>query len=100
MLADAKLDSADETKATGSRGTASLREDIEAVKRQVDKYAERRKLAADTAVEQSRQAVLECYKKNSERPLDCWKQVEEFRMQVASVEGVSIQNNFWFLILI
>jgi altered-inheritance-of-mitochondria protein 13 len=62
---------------------------MESVRRQVDKYAERRKLAAGTTVEQSRKLVLECYKKNPDRPLECWKEAEEFRAQVASVENVS-----------
>ncbi|KIM28872.1 hypothetical protein M408DRAFT_23518 [Serendipita vermifera MAFF 305830] len=78
-------DDSDATNA-GSRGTASLREDIEAVKKRVEKYSQRRQLGSDSAVEASRQAVVKCYRENPERPLDCWRQVEEFKQQVASIE--------------
>jgi MICOS complex subunit MIC19 len=76
--------------ATGSRGTLSLGEDIEAVKTRVERYAQRRALAAESgsAVEDSRKAVVQCYKLNPERPLDCWKEIEQFRVEVAKLENV------------
>jgi MICOS complex subunit MIC19 len=76
----------------GSRGSASLREDIEAVKRRVERYSQRRQLGAgsDSSVEASRQAVVKCYRENADRPLDCWKQVEDFKQQVASIEAVCV----------
>jgi MICOS complex subunit MIC19 len=75
---------------TGSRGTLSLSEDIEAVKTRVERYVQRRALAAESgsAVEDSRKAVVQCYKLNPERPLDCWKEVEQFRAEVAKLENV------------
>jgi MICOS complex subunit MIC19 len=81
----------------GSRGSASLREDIEAVKRRVEKYSQRKQLGAgsDSSVEASRQAVVKCYRENAERPLDCWKQVEEFKQQVAGIEAVCVSEAFF-----
>jgi MICOS complex subunit MIC19 len=80
--------------ATGSRGTLSLSEDIEAVKTRVERYAQRRALAAESgsAVEDSRKAVVQCYKLNPERPLDCWKEVEQFRVEVAKLENVRFRS--------
>jgi len=78
----------------GSRGTASLREDIEAVKRRVEKYSQRRQLGtgSESSVEASRQALVKCYRDNVERPLDCWKQVDEFKQQVASIEAKFVDS--------
>lgn len=80
----------EESSKAGSRGTLSLSEDIDAVKKRVEKYTQRRALAteSDSAVEESRKAVIQCYKKNPERPLECWKEVENFRKQVAGLENV------------
>ncbi|KAG8807854.1 hypothetical protein FRC17_004233 [Serendipita sp. 399] len=76
-----------ESKNAGSRGTYSLREDIEAVKRRVEKYTQRKELGVDASIEESRKALVQCYRENSKRPLDCWREVEEFKKQVASIEG-------------
>jgi altered-inheritance-of-mitochondria protein 13 len=73
----------------GSRGTASLREDIEAVKRRAEKYAQRKQLGADTGIEESRQALVKCYRENLQKPLDCWREVENFKKQVETLEAVS-----------
>ena len=90
MAGESKVDGDSEVTNAGSRGTASLHEDIEAIKRRVERYSQRKQLGtgADSAVEASRQAVVKCYRENAERPLDCWKQVEEFKQQVASIETV------------
>lgn len=72
----------------------SLKEDIESVKKRVERYTERRALAAESgsAVEESRKAVVKCYQENIERPLDCWKEVEEFRKQVSQLENVRVAS--------
>jgi altered-inheritance-of-mitochondria protein 13 len=92
LAGESKVEAGSEASNAGSRGTASLREDIEAVKRRVEKYSERRQLGSGSgsAVETSREAVVKCYRENAERPLDCWKQVEEFKQQVASIEAVCV----------
>ena len=89
-IGDSTKEDGSESANAGSRGTASLNEDIEAVKRRVEKYAQRKQLGAGTAVEESRQSVVNCYKDHPDKPLNCWREVEEFKKQVASVEGVCI----------
>ena len=34
------------------------------------------------------QLVIECYKKNPGRPLDCWREVEEFKEIAKKAESV------------
>ncbi|KAI8815391.1 hypothetical protein BJ742DRAFT_783411 [Cladochytrium replicatum] len=43
-------------------------------------------LAVDSASVPTQQSVIECYRKNSKRPLDCWKEVEEFKDTVLQAQ--------------
>lgn len=38
-------------------------------------------------------AVVECYKKNEERPLDCWREVDQFKESVRSAQRKFISNH-------
>jgi MICOS complex subunit MIC19 len=47
----------------------------------------RKKLSAlDEAVDHARADVIQCLRDNDRRPLDCWKQVETFKAEVARLE--------------
>ncbi|GAN02208.1 DUF1690 domain-containing protein [Mucor ambiguus] len=36
-----------------------------------------------TAIAERQEALIGCYKKNQDRPLDCWEEVEQFKYAVA-----------------
>ena len=40
----------------------------------------------DKGVEISKEKVVQCLRINDRRPLDCWKEVEGFKMEVARLE--------------
>lgn len=40
----------------------------------------------DAEVEKAKSAVVECLRKNDKKPLDCWKEVETFKAEVARLE--------------
>ncbi|WVO21145.1 uncharacterized protein IAS62_002451 [Cryptococcus decagattii] len=40
----------------------------------------------------ARQSVEQCYLANEDKPLDCWKQVEEFKHQVAKLEQAFVKS--------
>ena len=51
------------------------------------KLGERKKLGKlPKEVENARGAVVGCMRKNDRRPLDCWREVEAFKLQVARLE--------------
>ncbi|PVG00302.1 hypothetical protein CPB86DRAFT_782882 [Serendipita vermifera] len=92
IAGDTSAEGDSEATNAGSRGTASLREDIEAVKRRAEKYAQRKHLGGDTAIEESRQALVKCYREHLQRPLDCWREVEEFKKQVGAIEAKFVES--------
>ena len=52
-----------------------------------NKLESRRKLAAlDDTVERAKSEVVNCLRINDRRPLDCWKEVEGFKAEVAKLE--------------
>lgn len=53
----------------------------------------RRKLEeADPGVEKAREAVIQCLRVNDRRPLDCYKEVEEFRKEVGRLEKEFVER--------
>ena len=40
----------------------------------------------DGAVEKARQEVITCLRVNDRRPLDCWREVEDFKREVGRLE--------------
>ncbi|KAI1967095.1 hypothetical protein LOZ58_000590 [Ophidiomyces ophidiicola] len=51
------------------------------------KLAERRKIKeVDAGVEKAREGVVSCLRANQKRPLDCWEEVNTFKMEVARLE--------------
>ena len=40
----------------------------------------------DKAVEKAKDEMVSCLRKNDRRPLDCWKEVEEFKKEVGRLE--------------
>ncbi|KAI9830335.1 MAG: hypothetical protein M1819_005716 [Sarea resinae] len=69
----------------------------EAVQREIStlrqKLASRQKLdELDQGVEKAKEGVVHCLRLHDRRPLDCWKEVEEFRNQVGRLEKAFVEK--------
>ncbi|KAJ3011421.1 UNVERIFIED_CONTAM: hypothetical protein HDU68_001678 [Siphonaria sp. JEL0065] len=62
--------------------------------READDLIRRQKIAPDAAAREDivakENALIECYKNKTGRTLDCWKEVEELKKAVASVQKVTV----------
>jgi len=76
----------DENDGTVVASSASLREDVEEVRRRVERFQKRWEELGVHGAESAREGVVKCYKDHPKRPLDCWREVEEFRKQVSALE--------------
>ena len=57
------------------------------------KLEQRKKLTAvDEGVEKAKSEVVKCLMENDRRPLDCWKEVENFKNEVRRLEGVWVEK--------
>lgn len=51
------------------------------------KLGERKLKKDDQGVKKAREEVVSCLTTNDRRPLDCWREVENFRREVGRLEG-------------
>jgi len=68
------------------KSSVALMEDLEEVRRKVDRYHARKEMAELPEVREKSEAVVSCYKSHPSTPLDCWREVAEFKASVAQVE--------------
>ncbi|KAF8197383.1 hypothetical protein BJ912DRAFT_953270 [Pholiota molesta] len=68
------------------RNSAALLGDLEEVRAKIEKYQVNKRTAEYPEVEASGAAVTECYRKNKDRPLDCWPEVTKFKTSVERLE--------------
>ncbi|KAH7889825.1 hypothetical protein F5I97DRAFT_1934650 [Phlebopus sp. FC_14] len=68
------------------RHTSALIGDLEEIRARVDHFQTRRQLSDLPFVKETGDAVVACYKSNATRPLDCWRQVTQFKAAVADAE--------------
>ncbi|TKA78506.1 hypothetical protein B0A55_01975 [Friedmanniomyces simplex] len=69
----------------------------ESVKKEVmdlrQKLESRKKVeSVPKGVEQAKEKVVQCLRTNDRRPLDCWKEVEEFKREVGRLEARFVQR--------
>jgi altered-inheritance-of-mitochondria protein 13 len=65
-----------------------VQNDVKELRKKLEK---RKKLTAvDEGVEKAKSEVVKCLRENDRRPLDCWKEVENFKNEVRRLEGVWI----------
>lgn len=58
-----------------------------------EKLDGRKKLIeVDESVERARADVVSCLRLNDRRPLDCWKEVEGFKREVAKLEETFVDR--------
>ncbi|RJE17950.1 hypothetical protein PHISCL_09712 [Aspergillus sclerotialis] len=68
----------------------SVNQEIEALRTKLEGRTQLVKL--DEGVEKARKDVVSCLRLNDRRPLDCWKEVEEFKGQVARMEEAFVDR--------
>ena len=66
--------------------SAVLMGDLEEIRSRVDKYQARRDLTDFPDVKLAGEAVVSCYKANVSTPLQCWREVELFKLAVSNLE--------------
>lgn len=86
---------AKETKYQGaSEGKNSnvLRQELEGLRQKIDKYNKHKDATSYTGVKEAQDALVECYKSNPDRTLDCWKEAQDFKTAVAQAEKQFISS--------
>ncbi|TFK72581.1 hypothetical protein BDN72DRAFT_869491 [Pluteus cervinus] len=66
--------------------SAVLSGDLEELRSKVDKYHDRKDLADFPGLKLDADALVACYRGNPTTPLDCWKEVQNFRQSVSKLE--------------
>ncbi|CED82569.1 Protein of unknown function DUF1690 [Phaffia rhodozyma] len=76
-----------EKSASGS-GTSSeiLRRDIEEIREKVERFEKKRSLSDWPEINQTKENIKQCYLKNPTTPLDCWREVEDFKAAAEKLE--------------
>ncbi|PNS14776.1 MICOS complex subunit mic19 [Sphaceloma murrayae] len=70
---------------------SSVKSEIEKMKAKLE---QRRTLEKPTAeVEKAKDQLVQCLRMNDRRPLDCWKEVEEFKGQVGRLEKGFVERS-------
>ncbi|WWC64656.1 uncharacterized protein I303_107267 [Kwoniella dejecticola CBS 10117] len=68
-----------------------LGKDIEQIREKVQRLRENR-VNEGKGVTEARKEVVGCYLNNPDKPLDCWKQVEQFKVEVAKLEQAFVKS--------
>lgn len=68
----------------------SVNGEIEALRTKLEGRSKLMKL--DDGVEKAKADVVSCLRMNDRRPLDCWKEVDEFKSQVARMEEAFVDR--------
>jgi altered-inheritance-of-mitochondria protein 13 len=66
---------------------------LKEIERLRSKLESRKKLATlDDGVERAKSDVVNCLRINDRRPLDCWKEVDNFKQEVARLEQAFVDK--------
>ncbi|KAK0931002.1 hypothetical protein LTR29_016509 [Friedmanniomyces endolithicus] len=72
------------------RSSASVKKEIMDLR---EKLESRKQVeSVPKAVEQAKEKVVQCLRTNDRRPLDCWKEVEEFKREVGRLEARFVER--------
>merc|ERR1711879_161908 len=73
--------------ASGIKSSTALMQELAEVARKVEAHREQRDVEKNfPQVHAARGSLVACYKKNKDRPLDCWLEAAEFRQAVKKAE--------------
>jgi altered-inheritance-of-mitochondria protein 13 len=71
-------------------GRESVQNEVQELRKKLE---QRKKLTAiDEGVEKAKSEVIRCLRENDRRPLDCYKEVENFKSEVRKMEGVWVEK--------
>jgi altered-inheritance-of-mitochondria protein 13 len=71
-------------------GREAVQNDVKELRKKLE---QRKKLTpVDEGVEKAKSEVVKCLRENDRRPLDCWKEVENFKNEVRRLEGVWVEK--------
>lgn len=70
--------------------TESVNGEIEALRTKLEGRSKLMKL--DDGVEKAKNGMVSCLRIHDRRPLDCWREVEEFKSQVARMEEAFVDR--------
>ena len=75
-----------ESKQTQDLGRQSVQKEIDGLKQKLQKRKIKEEVAGDKAVAAAKESVVRCLRNNDRRPLDCWREVEDFKREVGRLE--------------
>lgn len=71
-------------------GRESVQNEVAELKKKLEQRKKVKDL--DESVEKAKSDVVRCLRENDRRPLDCWKEVETFKKEVARLEGSWVEK--------
>jgi len=89
---EGELEGEQEEGETQVKSSASLRADLEEVQKKVERFQSRRSLEDVPDVKEAKEAVVECYRRNTATTLECWKEVAVFKGSVAKAEQKFVES--------
>lgn len=66
---------------------AKVQKEIDSLKEKLGKRQLRDDVVNDKGVEKAKTELVSCLRVNDRRPLDCWQEVESFKVEVGRLEG-------------
>lgn len=69
----------------------TVQSEIEQLKRKLEGARKQREM--DSQVKDAQNEVVKCLRLNDRRPLDCWKEVEAFKLEVGRLEKDFVERN-------
>ncbi|KAJ9479119.1 hypothetical protein PHBOTO_002587 [Pseudozyma hubeiensis] len=78
--------------ASEGKNSNVLRQELEQLRGKIDKYNKQKDISNYAGVKEAQEKLVQCYKSQPERTLDCWKEAEEFKKAVANAEKKFISS--------
>ncbi|KAF7440884.1 hypothetical protein PC9H_001233 [Pleurotus ostreatus] len=88
----ARLDDGAEGAEGGVKSGPTLLGDLDEIQEKVQRSKQKQNAAEVDAARQASAAVISCYQNNPTSPLDCWKQVSNFKQSIALLEQEYIKS--------
>ena len=67
-------------------GRQTVQKEIDELRKRLSQRRLKEEIASDNAVEKAKDEMVTCLRMNDRRPLDCWKEVDAFKSEVARLE--------------
>lgn len=64
-----------------------MQKEIERLKAKLKERQMREDVVGDEGVKAAKKSVIRCLRLHDRRPLDCWREVEDFRREVGRLEA-------------